>query len=233
MLLRLQKILTQAGISSRRKAEQYILEGKVSVDGKIIKTLGVKADPFRNRICFEGKPIQLERKVYILLNKPKGYICTSKDTHNRPTVFNLIKGVKEKIFTIGRLDKDTEGLLLLTNDGEFANRLMHPSFKIDKTYEVRLNKKLLPNCLRELEKGIFLDGKKTAPCKIKISKSPRKIQMIIYEGRKRQIKKMFEALAYKAINLKRIKFGSIRLGNIKKGRFRHLNNSEVRRLLLQ
>lgn len=230
MLIRLQKILTQAGISSRRKAEEYILAGRVAVDGKIVNTLGTKADPSKNKIFFNGKPVQFERKVYILLNKPKGYICTSKDTHNRPTVFNLISGIKERVFTVGRLDNDTEGMLLLTNDGEFANRLIHPSFKIEKTYEAVLNKRLFLEDLRKLENGIILEGKRTAACKINISKSPNKIHIVIHEGRKRQVRRMFAILGYKVIELKRIKFGPLKLGNLRPGEFRYLSNLEVKKL---
>lgn len=230
MLIRLQKILTQAGISSRRKAEEYILEGKVSVDGKIVKTLGTKADPFQSRICFEGKPIRFEKKVYILLNKPKGYLCTSKDTHGRSTVGNLIKGAKERIFTVGRLDKDTEGLIILTNDGEFAYRLMHPSFKVDKTYRVELDKRFLPYDVKRLERGIVLEGKKTSPCKVKILKSPGQIHITIHEGWKRQIKRMFGVLGYEVVNLKRIKYGPLKLGNLKSGQFRYLTDSELKKL---
>ena len=233
MLIRLQTILTQSGISSRRKAEKYILEGRVSVDGKIVRTLGEKADPDKERICFDGKPLFFEKKVYILLNKPKGYICTSRDTHNRLIVLDLIKGVKERVFTIGRLDKDTEGLLLLTNDGEFANRLMHPSFRIEKIYKVGLNKKLLPEDIKKLEKGIILEGKKTAPCKIEISKHPGEIYITIHEGRKRQVRKMFEITGYKVINLKRIKFGPLTLENLKPGEYRYLNKREVKSFFSQ
>lgn len=230
MLIRLQKILTQSGISSRRKAERYILEGRVSVDGKIVRTLGEKTNPASQRICFDGKPVFFEKKVYILLNKPKGYICTSRDTHNRLIVLDLIKGVKERVFTVGRLDKDTEGLLLLTNDGEFANRLMHPSFRIEKTYKVGLNKKLLPEDIKKLEKGVILESKRTAPCKIKVSKHPVEIYITIHEGRKRQVRKMFDVVGYRVINLKRIKFGPLTLGNLKQGEYRHLSGQEVGKL---
>jgi len=233
MLLRLQKILNQSGISSRRQAEKYILHGKVSVNGTIVKTLGVKADTDKDKIFFDGKPVKLEKKIYILLNKAKGYICTAKDSFSSPTVFNLIKGIKQRLFTVGRLDKDTEGLLILTNDGQFANRLMHPSFKKKKVYEVLLNRKLLERNKKKIEHGIVLDGKRTLPCEIKISTKYPKVLITIYEGRKRQIRRMFDFFDYKIIKLKRIQEGPIKIGSLKTGKFRYLKKSEIKKLLSQ
>lgn len=231
MLIRLQKALSQAGIASRRKAEEYILHGEVSIDGKIVTTLGIKIDPYKNKISFNGKQIHFEKRIYIILSKPKGYLCTSNDTHNRPIVFDLIKGIHEKIFTVGRLDKDTEGLLILTNDGDFSHKVLHPSFKIDKKYQVILDKPISPKDIKRIQKGIFIDGKKTLPCKLQLSKHEKQIYLTIYEGRKRQIRKMMDALRYDIKRLKRIQVGHLTLGNLKPGEFRHLSKSEISKLI--
>lgn len=229
MLQRLQKIIAQAGVCSRRKAEQYILDGKVMVNGKAANELGVKADPERDRISVAGLLLKSQRNIYILLNKPKGYICTSEDTHSRKKVIDLIKGVKERLFTIGRLDKDTEGLLLLTNDGNFAHHLMHPSFEIKKVYQVILDKGCALADIKRLEKGIVIDGKKTKACQINLlAKSGKVLVLTIHEGRKRQIRQMFFCFGYEVVDLKRIKYGSLTLGNLKTGHFRFLTGQEIK-----
>lgn len=221
MLMRLQKILAQAGVCSRRQGEQYILDGKVAVDGEIIRQLGFKADPEKNRIVFKGKLLQIQQKVYFLLNKPKGYICTAEDSHARLKAADLIKGVKERLFTVGRLDKDTEGLIILTNDGEFAQRLMHPSFKVEKTYQVVLDKEFMDKDKKRLAGGVILDGKRTSPAKMKLlTRSGRRLLITIHEGRKRQIRRMFACLGYEVKHLLRVRYGPLVLGNLKPGRYR-------------
>ena len=233
MLMRLQKILAQAGVCSRRQGEQYILAGKVVVDGKVIKQLGAKADPDKNRIVFKGKFLQIQQKVYFLLNKPKGYVCTASqaDPQAKLKVVDLIKGVKERLFTIGRLDKDTEGLIILTNDGDFAQRLMHPSFKVEKTYQVVLDKEFTDKDKRRLFGGVILDGKKTSPAKVrKLTKSGRRLLITIHEGRKRQVRRMFACLGYQVKHLLRIRYGSLSIGNLKPGRYRLMTRAEIRML---
>ena len=230
MNIRLQKILSQAGVASRRNAEKLILEGRISIDGVIVRELGTKVDPNKNKILFNGQPLQLEKKIYIVLNKPKEYICTSKDTHDRKIVLDLVKGIKERLFTVGRLDKDTEGLMLLTNDGEFANKLLHPSCEINKIYYATIDKNISQKDIVILEKGIRLEDSITAPCKIE-KKNDTELYITIHEGKKRQIRLMFDSLGYKVINLKRIQFGSLELKELKVGTFRHLTHIEKLKLL--
>ena len=159
---RLQKILAEAGLGSRRSCEELILKGHISINGQVVKTLGVQIDPEIDNIKFEGKKIKLERKVYLLLNKPKGYVTTLSDPQGRPTIVSLLKGVRERVYPVGRLDYDSEGLLFLTNDGDMANKLIHPKFKIAKTYLVKFKGKLEAVDIMRLRKGIRIEGDNTS-----------------------------------------------------------------------
>lgn len=223
MLERVQKILAQAGIASRRKCEQYISEGRVKVNGKVIK-LGDKADASIDKIEVSGTVISIEKKVYIMLNKPKGFVTTVSEQHDMRTVMDLIK-VKERVFPVGRLDKDTEGLLLFTNDGDFTNRLTHPSFQVQKEYFVVLNKPLSEGAMEELGKGIVIDGRRvrlssleTADCEVFLS---------IHEGRKHIVRLLFEKLGLVVKRLVRIRVGRLELGKLQVGKWRFLTDQEV------
>jgi pseudouridine synthase len=228
--MRLNKFLASAGVGSRRKCDDYIVNGRVSVNGEVVQTLGVKIDEFRDKITFDGKEVTSEQKfIYLMLNKPKGIITSAKDEYDRNTVLDMLP-ITERVFPIGRLDQDTTGLLLLTNDGDLANKLMHPKYKVNKTYHALLNKTLHPKDKYHFEKGILLDGKKTAPCKlseIRIIDNCSFVEIILQEGRKRQIRYMFNELGYEVVELDRIGFGFLNLTGLKRGGWRYLSEEEI------
>ncbi|MEN8258848.1 MAG: pseudouridine synthase [Thermodesulfobacteriota bacterium] len=231
---RLQKILARAGICSRRAAEELIRAGQVSVDGKVVTEMGLKVDPKVQKIMAKGQPVQFsEKKVYILLNKPEGYVTTLHDPQGRPIVTSLVKKVPERIFPVGRLDFDSKGALILTNDGELAQRVQHPSFEVNKTYIARVTGKPSADKLSQLEKGVEVEGRLTAPAKLKVRKSTPKesvIEITIHEGRKRQIRKMFTAIGHHVTELTRISYGNLKLGSVKPGKFRFLSKSDISRI---
>lgn len=227
---RLQKILAQAGICSRRKAEEYIQAGLVSVDGQKVTELGVKVDPKIQKITFDGREVSSEKKIYILLNKPKGYVTTIHDPQKRPIVTSLLKGISDRVFPVGRLDIDTEGALLLTNDGDLGFRVLHPSFEIKKTYQATIKGRLSGETARVLERGIVLEGKKTWPAQIRKVKEKRDetvVQIIIHEGRKRQVRKMFAAVGHPVLALCRLAYGGLQLGELPPGSFRILDEKDI------
>jgi pseudouridine synthase len=233
-LERLQKILARAGLASRREAERIIQEGRVSVNGRIITQLGFKADPTKDYIKVDGKSInQFEPKVIILLNKPKGYVSTVKDPKGRPTVIDLLKKIKWRVYPVGRLDFDAEGLLFLTNDGELAFKLSHPRFLVPRTYMVKVSGIVEEKELLRLNRGIRLeDGvAKAELCElVKYSDTNSWIKIVVTEGRNRLIKRMFLAIGHPVLKLKRIQFGPIKLGKILPGEFRFLTHEEVKKL---
>jgi 23S rRNA pseudouridine2605 synthase len=231
---RLQKILARAGIASRRKAEDLILAGRVSVDNETITTLGFVVKK-GSVVKFDGKKVEGENKVYYLLHKPKKVICSLKDEHDRKTVIDLIEST-ERIFPVGRLDFDTSGVLLLTNDGEFANEMTHPSFHLPKTYEVKIDGVLSATEIKQLEKGITLDDDTiTLPAKLwvtskDLNKKTTDFELIIQEGKNRQIKRMMEALNYNVTRLHRSKMAFIECKDLKPGEYRRLKPFEVKQL---
>lgn len=232
---RLQKILSRAGIASRREAERMITAGRVAVDGTVVTELGAKADPGRNRITVDGKPVSLEEKrLYVLLNKPVGYVTTMKDPEGRPIVTDLLKGVGTRVFPVGRLDYNTEGLLLLTNDGEWANRLAHPRHEVDKEYLVRVRGSVSKEQISRLAAGVELEDGKTAPAVVKLvreSDNNTWISVTIHEGRYRQVRRMCEAASLSVIRLRRVRYGSLALGDLKPGEYRLLTPAEVKELV--
>lgn len=230
---RLQKVLAQAGVASRRKCEEIIKQGKVEVNKEVITRLGFLVDPNKDEITVNGSHISLEPKVYILCNKPAGYITTTKDTHQRKTVLDLIPKKDLRVFPVGRLDKDTTGALLLTNDGELAYRLTHPKFGVPKTYEVDFKGFLRKGEIDKLKRGLRLEGKLTAPARVKVlvkGRNRSQAQIQIHEGRKRQVKRMFEAIGHPVMKLKRTSYGNLGLSDLKEGRLRRLTQQEVMRL---
>lgn len=233
-LERLQKVIAHAGIASRRKAEQLILEGKVTVNGKVVRELGVKVTP-KDVIEVEGIKVEREEPVYFLLYKPRGVITSVNDEKGRKTVVDFFPNVDYRIYPVGRLDYDTSGLLIMTNDGDFANQLMHPKYEIDKTYVAKV--KGIPNReeLKQLQKGIKLEDGLTAPAKVKMLSSERKkntsiIELTIHEGRNRQVRRMFEAIGYPVQKLKRERFAFLTLSGLNPGDFRPLTPHEVKQL---
>ena len=226
---RLQKLIARAGITSRRNAEKLISEGKVTVDGKVITELGAKADATKNKIRVDGKLLKFDaEKIYILLNKPRGYVCTAKDERGRKTVLDLIN-ISERVFPVGRLDLNSEGLLLLTNDGELSNALIHPKFKIDKTYRAKISGELTEEKLDKLRAGIELEDGLTAPAEIFLLEE-NLVEITIHEGRNRQIRRMFAAIGCEVKRLKRIKFADLTLEGVAVGKFRRLTSSEIKNL---
>ncbi|OHE56661.1 MAG: pseudouridine synthase [Thermodesulfovibrio sp. RBG_19FT_COMBO_41_18] len=226
---RLQKILSEMGITSRRKAEDLIFEGRVTVNGRIA-TIGTKADPVKDHIKVDGKLlIKPEPKVYIMFNKPKNVVTSLHDPEGRPTVKDFLKGVKYRVFPVGRLDYDSEGLLLLTNDGDFAHAVLHPSKKISKTYLVKVKGILEEDKIEKLKTGVKLVERMTAPVKVKRIRETENnswLEIIIYEGKKRQIRRMLEKIGHDVLKLKRIRVDGLELGKLEPGTFRYLTLEE-------
>lgn len=229
--MRLQKYMALSGVASRRKSEEMILKGQVMVNNKVIVELGTIIDPEMDKVMVDDKRIKLEsNKVYIMLNKPMGFVSTVKDEKDRKIVTDLIDGVNERIYPVGRLDADTTGLLLLTNDGDLAFKLTHPGKKIPKRYIAIVDG--VPNRieLEKLRNGVYIDGKKTASANVKIAKKYDEdaiLEIEIHEGRNRQVKKMCEAVNHPVKKLKRISIGDIELGGLNIGNWRYLNEEEL------
>jgi len=227
---RLQKILSEMGITSRRKAEDLILEGRITVNGRIA-TIGMKADPARDHIKVDGKLlIKPEPRVYLMFNKPRAVVTSLYDPEGRPTVKDFLKGVKYRVFPVGRLDYDSEGLLLLTNDGDFAHAVLHPSKKISKTYLVKVKGILEDEELEKLRKGIKLADGITAPAnakRIRKTESNSWLEITIYEGKKRQLRRMLEKLGHPVLKLKRIRIDGLELGKLEPGIYRYLKSEEI------
>ncbi len=233
---RLQKILSAAGVASRRAAESLIVEGRVSVNGDTVIELGTRADPLVDDIRVDGRRIPQPRRRYIALHKPRGYVTTRSDPEHRPTVIDLL-GLKEYVYPIGRLDYDSEGLLLLTNDGEFADRLMHPRYGVEREYEARVRGVPEPAALRRLAQGVHIEGRRTASADVRLMETGRGargdqaiISVVLHEGRTRQVRKMCEAIGHPVVRLRRVRIGPIRLGSLKAGEFRELTRREVEEL---
>ncbi len=233
-VIRLQKYLARCGIASRRKSEEIIAGGRVTVDGQIITEQGVTVDPARQEIRLDGKRVfEREEKLYLLLNKPKGYVTTLSDPQKRPIVTDLIQEVPARLFPVGRLDVDTRGALLLTNDGELAQKIQHPSYTVFKTYEAVVRGFPAKQQLALLEKGIMLEGKKTAPARIQFVKRQKNTAVInisIHEGRKRQVRKMFQAINHPVLALKRLAYGNLFLKNLPEGRYRPLTPQDLEKI---
>lgn len=230
MIMRLQKYLAQCGVASRRKSEALIEEGKVTVNNEIVNTLGAKINTEIDVVKVNNKVLKPEeKKLYIMLNKPEGYISTVKDEKERKKVIDLID-VKERIFPIGRLDYNTSGLLLLTNDGEIYNSIMHPSREIVKTYIAKVKGTFTQEEIKEFEKGVDIGDYITAPSKIKTIKNYKNesiVEIKIHEGKNRQVRRMCEKFNHKVIELQRISLGKIKLGTLPKGEWRYLNEKEL------
>jgi pseudouridine synthase len=234
MEIRLNKLLAQRGIASRRGADRMIHEGRISVNGQVVQELGSKIDDATDRVVVDGRAIKPGRTfVYILLNKPKGFLVTLRDPLGRATVRNLIPSLPEGVNPVGRLDKDTEGLLLLTNDGDLAFRLAHPRYEVPKIYSVCVQGEMTGKEVEKLERGVFLEGRKTAPAKVTIlgSHTQRSVlRLEIHEGRKREVRKMLAAVGHEVIALKRVSFAGLKLENLPSGKWRFLKRDEVGKL---
>lgn len=231
--IRLQKYLSECGVASRRKAEDLIAAGKVKVNGKPA-TIGDKIDPGRDTVVVAGKKVRKSKKnTYIMLHKPRGFITTLSDEMGRKCVAQLIEDVGTRVYPVGRLDRDSEGLLLFTDDGEFANALTHPTHHVPKTYRVTIRPTITEDQITALTTGIEIDGRMTVPSEVRVleKKEGRVVlEIIIYEGRNRQIRKMCEALGLEVARLKRTQIGSVKLGMLKQGDWRNLTDEEVHKL---
>ena len=234
--IRLQKFLANQGICSRRKAEEYILEGQVRVNGKVVTELGVKINPEKDEVIFKEKKVgKIDKKVYILLNKPIGYVTTTKDQFERSTVLDLVH-VEEKILPVGRLDMYTSGALILTNDGEFIYKVTHPKYEIEKTYNVTLKGIVTKDEIKKLEEGVEIEDYTSGKAKVKILKTDKekdisRIEITIHEGKNREVRKMCNSIGRKVLALHRSKIENIDVKNLKLGEWRYLNNKEINSLL--
>src|SRR5712671_969850 len=233
---RLQKILSQAGVASRRASEQLMLDGRVTVNGATVCELGTKADPTRDEIKVDGRRIRIvEQRRYLLLNKPRGYVTTRSDPERRPTVIDLLRGVREYVYPVGRLDFQSEGLLILTNDGDLAARLTHPSHGVARVYEARVLGVPDAHDLARLSRGLVIDGRRTQAASVTMLPHGRDARgatlvVTIHEGRNRQVRNMCEAIGHPVDHLKRVAIGPIRDSKLKPGAWRDLTEEEVARL---
>lgn len=231
--MRLQKYLARCGVASRRACEKLIEQGKVAVNGTVVTTLGSKVIP-GDTVTVDGLPVKEEsKKVYIMLNKPEGYVTTVSDEHDRRTVMELIEDVHQRVYPVGRLDFNTEGLLLMSNDGDFTMKVTHPSHKMDKVYQAVVSGVPSHFDIEKLERGVYIDGVKTAKAKANLISAEggrALVELTIHEGRNRQVRKMFDAIGYPVVKLKRVAIGNITLGNLPLGKWRHLNPNEVKYL---
>ncbi len=234
--VRLQKILSAAGIASRRAAETMIVGGRVSVNGQAVTELGTRADPDVDDIRVDGRRIGKPRRRYIALHKPRGYVTTRSDPQHRPTVLDLLD-ITEYIYPIGRLDYDSEGLLLLTNDGQVAERLMHPRYGVDREYEARVRGVPDRAAVQRLVEGVVVEGRRTARAQVRVVETGRGargdqsiLSIVLHEGRTRQVRKMCEAVGHPVVRLRRVRVGPVRLGTLKAGEFRELTRVEIEQL---
>ncbi len=234
-LIRIQKIIADAGIASRRKAEELIQKGLVKVNGKTV-TLGDKANPKKDEIIVQGRKLNSSaksKKYYVMLHKPRGYITTMSDERDRKCVAELIKDFPTRLYPVGRLDRESEGLLLMTNDGAFANEIIHPSHHVAKTYRVTVHPRISEEQLTALTKGVLVDGRLSSPAGIKVFAQERErtvLEIILEEGRNRQIRKMCEAVGLEVARLKRTAIGPIKLGMLQPGKYRELTPQEMKAL---
>jgi len=229
----LDRVLSQAGLGSRTEARRWIAEGRVAVDGKKIQTPDAWVDPEHQKVTLDGRPIRSARKIYLLLYKPKGYVTTYKDPDNRPTVYELLKDVPDKVFSAGRLDLDSSGLLIFTNDGIFADRITSPESHVAKTYLVKSSLLLSDEQLDQLRRGVMLSDGPTRPAEVKRIRNSERytfFEITLTEGRNRQVRRMVETLGAKVLKLVRTKFGKIEIGDLQIGNYRMLTDREIRDL---
>ncbi|HML45361.1 MAG TPA: pseudouridine synthase [Clostridia bacterium] len=231
--MRLQKYLALCGVASRRSSEALMLAGRVTVDGVVADTMGMQVEEGQV-VCVDGKQVLPEaRKYYILYHKPMGEVSTASDPEGRPTVLHRFRDIDARLYPVGRLDYDSEGLLLLTNDGELTQRLLHPSREVDKTYLARVEGVPGPEALHRMRTGIPLDGRMTAPAQVRVIRQGEEdavILVTLHEGRNRQVRRMLDALGHRVLLLRRVQFGPLQLGELKRGQWRELTEEEVERL---
>ena len=233
-MIRINKFLAQAGIASRRKCDELIKNGKITINGKVETSLGRVIDEKRDKVTFEGNPVVQKQFVYLKMHKPKGYMCSAKDDRGRKTVYDLLPPMTERVFTIGRLDYDTEGLLLFTNDGDLAERISHPRYEVEKVYIAKVSGTIKESDLAVLRKGVVVEGEVLPESKVEFVSSEKgstKIQITIDEGKNHQIKKMIAAIGKELLLLKRVQIGRITLGGLSRGETKKLTFEETQDLL--
>ena len=233
-VVRLQKFLAEAGIASRRAAEKFILDGRVSVNGEIVRLLGTKVEPLHDKITVDGKPVRAKRKIYVALNKPRGCVCSHTDELNRPTIYELIPREWQIASSVGRLDFNSEGLIFLTNDGQFALRLTHPRYGVRKKYLATVEGEATAEMLRWFTRGIFDGGEKLKALSAKIISGSRKqsvVELELAEGKNREVRRLFESQNLAVKKLQRTQIGKIKLGELKPGKWRTLTETEIKTLL--
>jgi 23S rRNA pseudouridine2605 synthase len=233
-LVRLQKFLSEAGVASRRAGEQIILAGRVAVNGEIVRQLGSKIDPRHDHVAVDGRPVRIRRKLYVALHKPRGCVCSRKDEFNRPTVYELLPKEWTGVYSVGRLDYDTEGLLFLTNDGEFALRLTHPRYEVRKKYVVTVEGRVVEEMIAGFTRGVFHRGEKLKAEKARLISSNLSRSMVeleLTEGKNREVRRLFESQNVTVKRLQRTQIGKIKLGELKPGRWRTLTEPEINSLL--
>jgi len=228
--VRINRYLAQCGVASRRRAEELVRQGRVRVNGEVVTGLGMRVTPGVDVVEVDGHVVlPSETTVVVLLNKPRGTVTTAHDERGRPTVVELVD-LPQRLFPVGRLDIDTEGALLLTNDGDLAFRLTHPRFGVEKVYHAHLDRPISSADLEHLQRGVMIDTGLTSPCRARTLDDPRRVEVILHEGKKRQVRKMFRALGYQVVELRRVAIGPIRLGDLPRGKWRLLTPEEVDRL---
>jgi len=234
-MLRLQKFLADAGVASRRAGEQFILEGRVEVNGQVVRQLGVKVDPVHDKVRVDGKPVHSKRKMYVALNKPKNCVCSRKDEFERPTIYELLpKEWNNVLYSVGRLDYDTEGLIFLTNDGQFALHLTHPRYEVSKKYVVTVEVRVGPEMLEKFVRGVFHEGEKLKAKKARLVSSTKSVTVVeleLTEGKNREVRRMFESQGVMVKRLQRVQIGKIKIGELKPGKWRTLTEPEIKSLL--
>lgn len=232
--MRLNRFMATCGVASRRKCDEFILQGKVRVNAKVVKQLGVEINPDTDIVAFEGKPLRLpEEFSYIMLNKPNGYITSTSDPQNRKTVMTLLPKIGKRIFPVGRLDFNSSGLLLFTDDGALAQQLMHPSFELGKTYLAIVDGTITMQDLKKIRNGVDIGGFKTSKAQaflIKTTNNQSLVKIIIHEGKNRQVRRMFDAIGFKVKSLKRVAIGKLVLGSLESGKWRYLTTDEIKYL---
>jgi len=231
---RLHKVLAHAGFGSRRSCEKRIAAGEVEVDGKVVTEMGVKVDPARQKIKCGGKYLRLPDPVYFLLNKPKGVVTTLSDNLGRRTVVDLLKGIKTRVYPAGRLDADSQGMLVLTNDGDLCNRLTHPSFRVARTYHVVVQGALDPKIVEKLSRGVWLAEGRTGPVEVHVKKADREVtvvEVVVREGMNREVRRVFAKFGLKVKHLKRVRIGRLELGTLGDGKYRTLTTRDLDLLL--
>jgi len=231
---RLQKFLAEAGVASRRSGEQLILEGRVSVNGRIIQELGAKVDPAHDHVSLDGKPVRAKRKLYLALNKPRGLVCSRKDEHDRPTIYELLPKEWTHLHSVGRLDFNSEGLLFLTNDGQFSLHLTHPRYGVRKKYVATVEGRVEPEILKRFVQGLWYEGERFKAEKARLvsaTSSQSVVELELAEGKYREVRRLFESQGRQVKRLQRIQIGPIKLGELRLGKWRTLTPAEIKSLL--